>query len=241
MINTLLQLSEKKGEQYLDNFLNEDLVITEKIDSFRILFEKVNGVIQFYKKDNSPINLIERVLSDIYEEPIAEITNLIGENLLPENTVFGVLYVPTEKPIRLSYKNLPKYILTDVTVKNAHNNKILESLNFEKVTEWASILCFARPPIIFSGKLSEEQKRVLVNYDKKNYDDIIRNNFDEYCIKKYGENFNIPKLIEIAKYLEQIKKDYIPTKWIQNGWKVMAYLIGVGLTIWGIIIYGYKK
>jgi len=192
MINTLSQILNKKGENYLNSFLNEELIISEKIDAFRILFENVNGTLQFYKKDLTPINLIERVLSNLYEDALTEIEVLVGKTQLPEGLVFGLYYCPTERPMRLPYTNLPKYILTDVTKKE--NGKIIESFDHNEVKNWAAILCMARPPIIFSGKLSEEQKQALLKYDKKEFDN--EGNLSIISEKLFGKTYSQENIIE---------------------------------------------
>jgi spore cortex formation protein SpoVR/YcgB (stage V sporulation) len=64
-INTLNTLKEKNNEDFVKSFLSKSVVITEKLDTYRILFQKKNNSINFYKKDNKSIDIIERTLSDI--------------------------------------------------------------------------------------------------------------------------------------------------------------------------------
>jgi hypothetical protein len=182
MINRLSQILEKKGSRYVNNLLDEEVTITEKIDTFRIIFERKGNEIIFYKKDNTPITLIERVLTDIYEDAILEIPLITKEAEIPEGYYFGLYYTPVERPIRIPYTNLPKYILTDVT-KRDENNKVIESCDYKTLKEWAAVLCMGRPPILFEGKLNEEQKKLLIAYDTNQYD---------------GEDMTFSKMIEKA-------------------------------------------
>ena len=168
MINRLSQILEKKGSKYVDTLLSENVVITEKIDTFRIIFEKKGDELIFYKKDNTPITLIERVLTDIYEDALLEIPIITKEAEIPEGYYFGLYYTPVERPLRIPYSGLPKYILTDIT-KRDKNNKVVESLDYESLREWAAVLCMGRPPVIFEGKLNEEQKNLLLSYDLREY------------------------------------------------------------------------
>lgn len=168
MINRLSQILEKKGSKYVDTLLSENVVITEKIDTFRIIFEKKGDELIFYKKDNTPITLIERVLTDIYEDALLEIPIITKEAEIPEGYYFGLYYTPVERPLRIPYFGLPKYILTDIT-KRDKNNKVVESLDYESLREWAAVLCMGRPPVIFEGKLNEEQKNLLLSYDLREY------------------------------------------------------------------------
>lgn len=181
MINTLYEVLDKKGPKYIDNYLNETLIITEKIDTFRILFEKRSNKYIFYKKDNSEITVIERLLNDVYEDAINEIPLLTSELNIPENYVFGLYYTPVYKPIRIPYTKIPKYILTDVNIKN--DNKVIESLSYDDVNSWATKMCMGRPPIIFEGILSNYQKEKLLLYSKREDDylsftEMIKDVFD---------------------------------------------------------------
>ena len=193
MLNSLSKILDKKGSTYIDKFLNEELVITEKLDTFRLLFEQVNDKLVFYKKDNSKISLIDRTLSDIYENAIVEIESLIGETKLPESTRFGLYFSPTNNSLKISYENLPKYILTDVSKRNG--DKIVESYSYEEVEHWSSILCMARPPIIFKGILNEEQKKVLIDYDTKQFGDNTMS-FSEMIVHLFGKSYSNQEIIE---------------------------------------------
>ena len=100
-INTLREILEKRGSEYVERFLSEDLVITEKLDTYRILFENVKGEIKFYKKDNSELNLIERVLTNVWEDAIVELSIILHEAHVPEGIRFGLAYTPVPKPMRM--------------------------------------------------------------------------------------------------------------------------------------------
>jgi hypothetical protein len=171
MLNTLEMVLKKRGPEYLNQLLNEEIVITEKLDTYRILFENVNGELKFFKKDNTELNLVERVITNIWEDAIIELSIILHESELPEGISFGVAYTPVNKPIRLNYEKLPKYVLTDVTKRNPETKKVIESYDYDEVMEWAQKFNLGRPPIIFQGKLSEEQKSRLIEYGKGNYED----------------------------------------------------------------------
>lgn len=173
-LNTIADVLGKKGQSYVNKILDEEVIITEKLDTFRIKFESINGELKFYKKDNTPITLVERTLTDIWEPAILEIPALINETKLPDGIVFGVAYTPVERPLRIPYTNLPKYILTDMSKRK--NGKIIESYDTEEVNHWAGILCMAKPPVLFEGKLTPEQKAILISYDTKEYE----GNFDTF-------------------------------------------------------------
>jgi hypothetical protein len=161
-INTLQQLIDKKGSSYLNEILNDEVIIFEKLDTFRLIFEKVNDNFIFYKKDNTPITLIERVITNIWEPAINQIPHLLENIDIPENYKFGIAYTPIERPIRIPYTNIPRYILTDITIKEG--DKKTEIVDYNELKEWAGKLCMGRPPIIFQGILNSDQQNLLFNY-----------------------------------------------------------------------------
>ena len=194
MINRLSQIFEKKGSKYVDTLLSENVVITEKIDTFRLIFEKKGDELIFYKKDNTPITLVERVLTDIYEEALLEIPIITKEAKIPEGYYFGLYYTPVERPLRIPYSKLPKYILTDIT-KRDENNKVIESLDYESIKEWAAVLCMGRPPIVFEGKLNTEQKNLLLSYDLRQYDGEM-DTFSEMIHNIFNTSYSKENIIE---------------------------------------------
>jgi len=171
MLNTLAMILEKRGSEYVDKFLSGDVTITEKLDTYRILFEKVDGELKFFKKDNTELNLIERVLTNIWEDAIVELSIILNEKEIPEGFSFGVAYTPVNKPIRLEYTQIPKYILTDVTERDPKTKKVVESFSHHEVLEWSSLLSLGRPPVLFEGKLSETMKEHLTHYGSGNFEE----------------------------------------------------------------------
>ena len=192
-LNTVQQILQKNGSKYVDKFLNDELIITEKLDTYRILFENVNGEIKFYKKDNSEINLIERVLTNVWEDSIIELSIILHEANIPEGLRFGLAYTPVERPIRIPYTKLPKYLITDITRRK--NNKVIESFNYDELQNWAEILQLGRPPVIFKGKLSEAQKKALLEYSSGNYDNI-EDNLSELLTNRFNGTYSGESIIE---------------------------------------------
>ena len=204
MINTLNRTLEKRGAKYVNDLLGEDVVITEKIDTYRLMFSKKGDDIILFKKDNTPISIVERTLTDIYEDALLEIPLITKDAKIPEDYVFGLYYTPVERPLRIPYSRLPKYILTDVTKRDS-NNKVIESLDYNQVKEWASVLCMGRPPVLFEGKLTDEQKKLLIAYDTKQYN---------------GEVMTFSKMIEKAFHASYSREDIIEGIIIKSGDKI---------------------
>lgn len=194
-INTLKQVFEKKGEKYINNILDKDIIITEKLDVFRFSFEKKNNDIIFYKKDNTKISLIERTLSDIWEDALVELPILCENKNIPEGYRFGIAYTPIERPLRLPYTNIPKYILTDITIRN-EEGKVTETLSYDELTYWSGELCIGRPPVIFKGKLSENQKEYLIKYGLSDYDNIEEDSMSEFISNNISTIYSKEQTIE---------------------------------------------
>jgi len=192
-LNTLQKILQKNGSKYVDEFLNEELIITEKLDTYRILFENVNGEIKFYKKDNTELGLISRVLTNVWEDAIIELSIILNEAKIPEGICFGLAYTPVERPIRIPYTKLPKYLITDITRRK--NNKVVESFDYNELQQWAEILQLGRPPVIFKGKLSQEQKKALLEYANGDYDNI-EDNLSELLINRFNGTYSKQNIIE---------------------------------------------
>jgi hypothetical protein len=201
---------QKKGPEYLNQLLNDEIVITEKLDTYRILFENVKGELKFSKKDNTELSLVERVLTNIWEDAIIELSIILHEQELPEGIAFGVAYTPVNKPIRLNYEKLPKYVLTDVTKRNPETKKVLESYDYDEVTAWAEKLSLGRPPVIFKGKLLSEQREKLIEYGKGNYEDhekiedIIGKSYSDSSVIEGVIIKSVDQLFQIQTYEFQI-------------------------------------
>jgi len=205
-LNTISQLVEKRGMAYMDQFLSGKVTISEKIDTYRILFENINGEIRFFKKDNTEIGLIERVLTNVWEDAIIELSIILSNHSIPEGMRFGIAYTPIERPIRLKYSSIPKYILTDVAEKK--EGKYKKVLEYEETFKWAEELGIGRAPVIFEGELTEKQKKLLINYGTGNWEDINEDNFSETIKNVFGKSYSNEEIIEgvIIKNKDQISQ-----------------------------------
>ncbi len=193
-LNTLAAILEKRGLTHVQQFLSEEVIISEKLDTYRILFEKQGDKLVFFKKDNTPLNLIERTLTNVWEDAIIELTTIVGDTMIPEGMRFGLSYTPVERPIRIPYSKIPKYILTDITLRK--NDKVQEVYEYDEVTRWASLLNIGRPPIIFQGKLNETQIKDIIDYGTCNYDNIEEDNFARSIERLFEKSYSEEDIIE---------------------------------------------
>jgi hypothetical protein len=204
MLNTLKTVLQKRGPKALNQLLNEEIIITEKLDTYRILLENVNGELKFFKKDNTELSLVERVLTNIWEDAIIEMSIILNDIELPDGLSFGIAYTPVNKPIRLNYEKLPKYILTDITKRDPVSRKVVESFDYDEVNAWAARLSLGSAPILFQGKLSEEQKQKLIQYGRGDFEGAEK--LEEIIGKSYsGSDIIEGVIIKSGEQLFQIQ------------------------------------
>jgi len=193
MINRLNEILLKKGDKFVNDILKNHVVISEKLDTFRIQFEKNDGEITFFTKDNKKIDKISRTLNGDWEDACVELPILIeNANVLPGYR-YGLYYSPTERPLRIPYTKIPKYILTDISKRDKFN-KITESLKRSEIEEWAGKLCMGKPPVIFEGTLTSLQQFLLLSYGTEDYSDNY--DFADLVKNMFGSTYSKEPIIE---------------------------------------------
>lgn len=177
------------------NLINNEVIITEKLDTFRFLFKVSDDKnISFFKKDYTPINLVERIMNDIWEDAIRDISECVSRiDGIPSNYMFGVSYTPTFRPLRIPYPNLPKYILTDISIIGKRGKGVKDH---NELCEWSSRFGIGKPPIIFNGVLDSHQKEILYAYDKRDFDKIKEFEFTKLINNILGESYSKNDIIE---------------------------------------------
>lgn len=185
MIESVSVATDKKRHEVL----NGEVTITEKLDTFRFIFTNTNEGVKFYKKNYTEIGLIERTLTNIWEDAIYDINEMCKNVDIPIGLQFGISYTPVDRPLRIPYPYLPKYILTDVKKGN-------KKMSDEFVLEWANTLGIGKPPIIFKGVLDELQKSILISYDNKDFDTIKDVEFCNVLKNVIGESYSNGDILE---------------------------------------------
>jgi len=157
-ISHLKEIFSKKGLDFIQDLFSFETLITEKLDGTAFSFEKIDGELHFYKR-NEEISLVDRTLMQYFEKPILYIESLDIKKI-PENYRFNLEYFVNQGPVSITYDKLPKNHLVLTNIQNG--NKIIDSPN--ELIKWAKVLQVEEPPIIFNGKLSEKQKEELINF-----------------------------------------------------------------------------
>jgi len=199
----IIQLSDvykKQGIQEAKKFLEGQVQITEKLDSHRFSFQvNEDKSISFYKKnDNNALSITDRIISDMYERAINHVQNIPQRVIknIPTNFRFGFSYLPTKKPLRIKYDFIPEnfLVLTDITKRNTKGRvkKVYE--NSEFLGRWADILEVSKPPILFSGILTEENQNMLSEIYQGNPKALAF--FTEHIESVFGKTYSNNQIIE---------------------------------------------
>lgn len=196
-INFLTEIYKKDPDK-VEKLLDSSLEISEKLDGSRFLIQRADGnKLAFFKRKDISISKIDRTLSKYYEKAIYHFDNLTEEQIskLPEGWRFGMEYFPNLHPVTITYDRLPlnNLVLTDIQVKNPKDKTIDVITDKETLKKWADILEVESPLIIFEGKLSNEQKRKLLEFLNTPYVDLI-NRFKTESFTTFILNLLNPEL-----------------------------------------------
>ena len=170
-INHLYDLYNKKGADFVNQLFNQYVTINEKMDGSAFSFErdKETGKFKFYRRDQrNPITLVDRTLMKYYEKPIQYIESLPPHVIqkIPRGWRFGLEYFANTNPVEIVYDRLPKnHLILSYVHKLDDAGKIVKTVQKKtSLDEWADLLGVEHSPIIFQGKLDEDQKSKLLEF-----------------------------------------------------------------------------
>lgn len=190
-INSLKEIYDKKGEDFLKNLLNNYVIINEQMNGtlFGVKKNKVSNSFSYFKKSGQ-ITYIDRVLMRYYNSAIAHFEKFSEEKKqrIPHNFYFGFEYLTSGDPSSSKYDRLPKNNLTLCYIhKLNEKGEPIETLQSkEDLDKWADFLDVERPPIIFEGFLEDEQKEEILNFVYTNFEELYEKfkttSFTKYII-----------------------------------------------------------
>ena len=179
-ISHLYDIYNKKGKDFIDNLFNSYVTINEKMDGSAFVFERdqETGRFNFYKRDQRyPITLVDRTLMKYYEKPINYIESLPPHilNEIPRGWRFGLEYFSNNQPVEIAYDRLPKnnLILSYIHTKNDNGKPGSTIQDQEQLDNWADILGVERPPIVFQGMLTDDQKNQILDFLRTPFGDLV--------------------------------------------------------------------
>ena len=213
-ISHLYDLYNKKGKDFIDNLFNSYVTVNEKMDGSAFIFERdmETGKFNFYKRDQrNPITLVDRTLMKYYEKPIQYIESLPPHilNDIPRGWRFGMEYFANNAPVEIVYDEVPKnnLILSYVHKKDSSGKAKGTVQEKDKLDTWADLLGVERPPIVFQGYLTPEQRESILDFLRTPFEDLLAEyktrSFVAFIIgvlnpelKKTALNYDLDKPIE---------------------------------------------
>jgi len=201
-IKHLSDIFQDKGKSFIENLFSKELTVTENLDGSTFSFERdfTGNNISFYKKDQeNPITKVDRILMSYYEKPINYIDALpeSTKEEIPKGWRFGMTYFPNTKPVRIEYERVPKnhLILTHVLVRDEFGETERIIQDKEELDRWADKLGVERAPIIFQGKLNEDQKLSIMDFLSTPLMDL-KNRFKTESFSKYLISILNPEIVK---------------------------------------------
>lgn len=184
----MYDIYNKKGKDFIDNLFNSYVTVNEKMDGSAFVFDRdlETGRFNFYKRDQrNPITLVDRTLMKYYEVPIQYIESLPPHIIkeIPRGWKFGLEYFANVKPVEIAYDRLPKnnLILSYIHTKSENGKPSSTIQDKEKLDTWADLIGVERPPIVFQGYLSDEQKDQILDFLRTPFDQLV----SEYKTKSF--------------------------------------------------------
>lgn len=190
-IRNLKQVQAKKGDDFLNNLLNNFVIINENIDGtfFGVKKDKETDRFKYFKKSGE-ITYVDRMLMKYYNPAIAYFETLSNEKKqrIPSNFYFGFEFVSKRDKNAARFTKLPKNnLILSYIHRLDENGKPIETLQTkDDLDRWAYYLEVESPPIIFEGKLDDEQKTSILEFVYSKSSDLIEKfkttSFTKYII-----------------------------------------------------------
>ena len=170
---SLQNILNTEGREFLENLLNKEVVVTEKLNAATLSMQKkqtsemdLNRKLTFYKGtgvNKREITIADRVMTTFYSAGMTYLSNLskLIIDRIPANWTFVFKYFPNHQPSFINYSVLPKNNLVLCCIITSGGTKIDDC---EDLKTWAEMFDVPCHEPIFKGYLSEYQKERLRDY-----------------------------------------------------------------------------
>ena len=170
---SLQNILNTEGREFLENLLNKEVVVTEKLNAATLSMQKkqtsemdLNRNLTFYKGtgvNKREITIADRVMTTFYLSGTTYLSNLskLIIDRIPANWTFVFKYFPNHQPSFINYSVLPKNNLVLSCIITSGGTKMDDS---EDLKSWAEMFDVPYQEPIFKGYLSEYQKERLRDY-----------------------------------------------------------------------------
>lgn len=185
-------LYQKKGKDFVSDLLNKHVIVNEKMDGafFGVKKDCESNSLEFYKKGGK-LSYIDRVLSRYYEPAIQHFEQL-GEIDIPCDHYFGFEYFVNKNSQKVEYDRLPQnnLILSYIHILGEDGEPQQTIQDGKRLNEWADKLQVERPPIVFEGKLSDDQKVQIMEFIYTPLDQLLEKfkttSFTKYILSVFN-------------------------------------------------------
>jgi hypothetical protein len=170
---SLQNILNTEGREFLENLLNKEVVVTEKLNAATLSMQKkqtsemdLNRKLTFYKGtgvNKREITIADRVMTTFYSSGMTYLSNLskLIIDRIPANWTFVFKYFPNHQPSFINYSVLPKNNLVLCCIITSGGTKIDDC---EDLKSWAEMFDVPYQEPIFKGHLTEYQKEKLRDY-----------------------------------------------------------------------------
>ena len=172
---SLQNILNSEGQEFLDNLLNKEVVVNEKLNAATLSFQKkvtseadLNRKLTFYKGsgvNKREITVADRVMTNFYSNGMTYLNNLskIIIDKIPNNWTFVCKYFPNHQPSFINYSVLPKNHLVLSCIITSGGTKLDD---VDDLRSWAEMFDIAYQEPVFKGYLTQYQKERLNDYLK---------------------------------------------------------------------------
>ena len=170
---SLQNILNTEGREFLENLLNKEVVVTEKLNAATLSMQKkqtsemdLNRKLTFYKGtgvNKREITIADRVMTTFYSSGMTYLSNLskLIIDRIPANWTFVFKYFPNHQPSFINYSVLPKNNLVLCCIITSGGTKIDDC---DDLKSWSEMFDVPYQEPIFKGHLSEYQKEKLRDY-----------------------------------------------------------------------------
>jgi len=189
-IKSLHDLYKSKSSGFIEKLLCSDITIDDDIHGSYFSAKMRPDFTWAYFKKNEDITHIDRTVSKFYEQAITHMDSLPMEKKVntPQNLMFVMKYTTTaQDPDSI----ISKQILRLTHVIDTNTNTIINDTR--TLNMWAEHLVVGEPQVIFSGKLSDEQKSGVLSFVYTNQDELSKKfkseSFTEYIVNLLNPSY----------------------------------------------------
>jgi len=166
-INHLKELQEKKGDAFLNGLLNNYVIISEQVNGAFFGLKKTKEDSFKYFKKNGEITYVDRVLMQYYNPVVSFFESMPQpkRERIPSNFFFGFEYFNRGDHSSKVSRPVKNGLVLSYILRLDDSSNVLETLQSgEQLTRWAEYLEVEAPPIIFEGRLDDEQRREVLEF-----------------------------------------------------------------------------